>query len=258
MRGYIESEILKEKREKHSYLGVICLLSLLLIIFSNAYKLTSNASVLDLYCDNMGMHFFITLFFSSIYTILLFADEYKYGTIYQLEIIPASPEKIIFAKMFIVMIFNIMVMFLITFICVGVIAFKKFDLMMYYIGVLLLINLVDAILLSLVMVPIVLFALLGKGNYIISLLMSIGYIIFCLVIPSFSMSQNLTQKLIAYGHPLGSYALIHNWLIYKFVPYETAMLVRPKESGVLALIGLIVWSVICFMLSIIMMRKKGK
>ena len=91
MREYIVSELIKEKREKHSYLGVLCLTILLVIFFSNSYKLTRNASVLDLYSDNMEMHFFITLFFAAIYTIVLFADEYRYGTIYQLEIIPVSP-----------------------------------------------------------------------------------------------------------------------------------------------------------------------
>lgn len=256
MKEYIASELIKEKREKHSYLGLLCLAILLVVFFSNLYKLTRNASVLDLYCDNMEMHFFITLFFAALYTIVLFADEYRYGTIYQLEIIPVSPLKYILAKLTIVMAFNAIIMALISLICVAIMGIQGFGLEIHYLGILLLINLADAILLSSVMVPISLFVISCKGNYILSLLISICYIILCFMITSFPISQDMAQKITAYTHPLGSYALIHNWLIYKLVPYETSMLSQPKESGLLALIGLVVWVIICFALSVILMRKK--
>lgn len=256
MKEYIASELIKEKREKHSYLGLLCLVILLVVFFSNLYKLTRNASVLDLYCDNMEMHFLITLFFAALYTIVLFADEYRYGTIYQLEIIPVSPLKYILAKLTIVMAFNAIIMALISLICVAIMGIQGFGLEIHYLGILLLINLADAILLSSVMVPISLFVISCKGNYILSLLISICYIILCFMITSFPISQDMAQKITAYTHPLGSYALIHNWLIYKLVPYETSMLAQPKESGLLALIGLVVWVIICFALSVILMRKK--
>ncbi len=256
MREYIVSELIKEKREKHSYLGVLCLTILLVIFFSNSYKLTRNASVLDLYSDNMEMHFFITLFFAAIYTIVLFADEYRYGTIYQLEIIPVSPLKYILAKLTIVMAFNAIIMVMISLISAAIMGIRGFGLEIQYLGILLLINLVDATLLTSVMVPISLFVISCKGNYILSILISICCIMFCFMITSFPISQDMAQKITAYMHPLGSYALIHNWLIYKLVPYETSMLAQPKESGLLALIGLIAWVIICFTLSVILMRKK--
>ena len=73
MKMYIASELLKEKREKHIYLGAISILMCLILTLSNFYKLTQRASVLDLYCDNMEFIFFITLLF----TVLCFL--YCYG-----------------------------------------------------------------------------------------------------------------------------------------------------------------------------------
>lgn len=98
MKMYIASELLKEKREKHIYLGAISILMCLILTLSNFYKLTQRASVLDLYCDNMEFIFFITLLFTVLYTIVIFADEHRYGTIYQLEIIPVSSRKFVLAK----------------------------------------------------------------------------------------------------------------------------------------------------------------
>ena len=82
--------------------------------------------------------------------------------------------------------------------------------------------------------------------------------ILCFFIPSFPISQSLAQKLLAYAHPLGGYALIHNWLIYKLVPYETSMILEPKENGILALGGMILWGMLCLSFSIIIMKRKGK
>lgn len=110
MKMYIASELLKEKREKHIYLGAISILMCLILTLSNFYKLTQRASVLDLYCDNMEFIFFITLLFTILYTIVIFADEHRYGTIYQLEIIPVSSRKFVLAKLVVIAFFSTITM----------------------------------------------------------------------------------------------------------------------------------------------------
>lgn len=112
MKMYIASELLKEKREKHIYLGAISILMCLILTLSNFYKLTQRASVLDLYCDNMEFIFFITLLFTVLYTIVIFADEHRYGTIYQLEIIPVSSRKFVLAKLVVIAFFSTITMVL--------------------------------------------------------------------------------------------------------------------------------------------------
>lgn len=67
MKMYIASELLKEKREKHIYLGAISILMCLILTLSNFYKLTQRASVLDLYCDNMEFIFYNTIVYCSLY-----------------------------------------------------------------------------------------------------------------------------------------------------------------------------------------------
>lgn len=258
MKMYIASELLKEKREKHIYLGAISILMCLILTLSNFYKLTQRASVLDLYCDNMEFIFFITLLFTILYTIVIFADEHRYGTIYQLEIIPVSSRKFVLAKLVVIAFLSTITMVFPSLVYAIIIGIRGYDFSFYTIAVLLLINIIDALLLTAVMLPIVFIVTLCKGNYIPSLLLSFAYMILCFFIPSFPISQSLAQKLLAYAHPLGGYALIHNWLIYKLVPYETSMILEPKENGILALGGMILWGMLCLSFSIIIMKRKGK
>lgn len=258
MKMYIASEFLKEKREKHIYFGVISIIICLILTLSNFYKLTQSASVLDLYCDNMELNFFITLLFTTLYTIVIFADEYRYGTIYQLEIIPVSSGKYILAKLFVSAFYNIIIIVFPSIIYAVIIGVRGYEFSICTVAILLLINIIDALLLTVVMLPVVFIVTLCKGNYIFSLLLGLAYMIVCFIIPNFSISQELAQKLTAYGHPLGGYALIHNWLIYKLVPYETSMLLKPKESGLLALGGMMLWGILCLSFSVTIMKRKGR
>ena len=174
MKMYIASELLKEKREKHIYLGAISILMCLILTLSNFYKLTQRASVLDLYCDNMEFIFFITLLFTVLYTIVIFADEHRYGTIYQLEIIPVSSRKFVLAKLVVIAFFSTITMVLPSLVYAIIIGIRGYDFSFYTIAVLLLINIIDALLLTAVMLPIVFIVTLCKGNYIPSLLLSFG------------------------------------------------------------------------------------
>lgn len=256
MKEYIASEFLKEKRQRHKHLAVVCWMILMIFFISNAYKLTRKAGILDLYCDNVQMYFFITLMFSILYTMVLFGDEYRNGTIYQLQMIPIVPLRFILAKIAMVICFNSLIMMTTTISCIFIIGIKGLNLTSGSIAILLLINLADSLLLSMVMFPVALFAILYKENYIVSLLFNISYIMLGLMMPSLTLKQEIAQKLTAYLHPLGSYALIHNWFIYKFVPYETSMLSKPKESAVVAFLGMLIWSVICCGIMELLMKKK--
>lgn len=189
---------------------------------------------------------------------MIFADEHRYGTIYQLEIIPVSSRKFVLAKLVVIAFFSTITMVFPSLVYAIIIGIRGYDFSFYTIAVLLLINIIDALLLTAVMLPIVFIVTLCKGNYIPSLLLSFAYMILCFFIPSFPISQSLAQKLLAYAHPLGGYALIHNWLIYKLVPYETSMILEPKENGILALGGMILWGMLCLSFSIIIMKRKGK
>ena len=244
-------------------------MTLMFFLIKNVYHLTSKAGILDLYCDNVQIYIFITLMFSILYTMVLFGDEYRNGTIYQLQMIPIVPLKFILAKILMVICFNSLIMMTTTISCIFIIGIKGLNLTSSSIGILLFINLADSLLLSMVMFPIALFAILCKENYIVSLLFNISYIMLGLMMPSLPLKQEIAQKLTslplkqeiaqkltAYLHPLGSYALIHNWFIYKFVPYETSMLSKPKESAVVAFLGMLIWSVICCGIMELLMRKK--
>lgn len=256
MKEYIASEFLKEKRQRHKYLAVVCWMTLMFFLIKNVYHLTSKAGILDLYCDNVQIYIFITLMFSILYTMVLLGDEYRNGTIYQLQMIPIVPLKFILAKILMVICFNSLVMMTTTISCIFIIGIKGLNLTSSSIAILLFINLADSLLLSMVMFPIALFAIICKENYIVSLLFNISYIMLGLMMPSLPLKQEIAQKLTAYLHPLGSYALIHNWFIYKFVPYETSMLSKPKESAVVAFLGMLIWSVICCGIMELLMRKK--
>ena len=256
MKEYIASEFLKEKRQRHKHLAVVCCMILMFFLCKNVYHLTSKAGILDLYCDNVQIYIFITLMFSILYTMVLFGDEYRNGTIYQLQMIPIVPLKFILAKILMVICFNSLIMMTTTIGCIFIIGIKGLNLTSSSIAILLFINLADSLLLSMVMFPIALFAILYKENYIVSLLLNISYIMLGLMMPSLPLKQEIAQKLTAYLHPLGSYALIHNWFIYKFVPYETSMLSKPKESAGVAFLGMLIWSVICCGIMELLMKKK--
>ena len=258
MKEYIASEFLKEKRQRNKHLAVVCWMILMFFLIKNVYHLTSKAGILDLYCDNVQIYIFITLMFSILYTMVLFGDEYRNGTIYQLQMIPIVPLKFILAKILMVICFNSLIMMTTTIGCIFIIGIKGLNLTSSSIAILLFINLADSLLLSMVMFPIALFAILYKENYIVSLLLNISYIMLGLMMPSLPLKQEIAQKLTAYLHPLGSYALIHNWFIYKFVPYETSMLSKPKESAVVAFLGMLIWSVICCGIMELLMKKKKK
>lgn len=255
MKEYIASEFLKEKKQKHIYLAIICLSTIAAIFISNSYKLMGKAGILDLYCDNIQMYFFVTLIFSLLYTVVLFGDEYRYQTIYQLQMIPIKPLKFIFSKMIMVVCFNAFVMISAIVECILIIVVHGFHLTVYSIIIFLMINLVDILLLTMVMLPVALLVICCKENTIISLILSTGYIMLGLIMPGLPLKQEIAQKMTTYLHPLGSYALIHNWLIYKFIPYETSMILKPEENAGLALIGLMVWSIICCKIMQVLMKK---
>ena len=73
MKMYIASELIKEKRRKTILLRCDSILMCLILTLSNFYKLTQRASVLDLYCDNIGVYFFYNYY---LFTILLYDCDF--------------------------------------------------------------------------------------------------------------------------------------------------------------------------------------
>lgn len=240
-------------------LGLVDIALICFVYFTNLYKIKKEAGILDLYCDNMQMHFFITLIFAILYIFVIVADEYQNKTIYQLAVIPIKAGKFIMAKVIIVLCFNLMVMFFSTVISMGVMMGLHYQIKIEEVVILFVINFFDSILLTLVMVPIICLTILCNGKYMTSILVNAVYIISCFMINMIPISQEISQKVIAYFHPLGGYALIHNWLIYALIPNEISMIIRPEENAGLAFGGICVYVLMGFILSErLLERNKGR
>ncbi len=249
LNGYIYSEYIKEKREKHIILGLVDVAWICFIYFTNLYKLRKEAGILDIYCDNMQIYFLITLVLAVLYAFVIVADEYQNKTIYQLVVIPINAGKFVAAKIIVVAFVNFVVMFTNTIISTIVMLIMRYNVKFQEVAILVVLNLFDSVLLTMIIIPVICLTILCKGRYLVSLLVSTVYIVSCFMINMLPVSQEFAQKVIAYLHPLGGFALIHNWLIYILVPNEISMIICPKESVGLALIGVLVYALISFMAS---------
>lgn len=259
MGNYFYAELIKEKREKHLFLSVICVVITLLAFTSNLYKVTKQGGVVDLYCDNMQIHFFITLIFVTMYAIVIIYDEFKNNTIEQLSVIPINQGKFVLTKFIFVVIFSIVTMLMITALSIAIMAFMGYKINAGDIFVLVMLNVADGILLAIVTFPVMLISMICRSQILISIVINAVYIISCFMINNLPFGQDITEKLTAYGHPLGSYALIHNWIVYKNIPKEISMLSQPKQSFWLALISIGIYTFISYQgIKAVLKNNKGR
>lgn len=249
MKGYIYAEYIKEKKEKHIILGLVGIVWICFIYFTNLYKIKKEAGILDIYCDNMQMHFLITLVVSVLYAFIIIADEYQNKTIYQLVVIPINSGKFIATKIIIIACVNFIIMFTNTIISTIVMLIMRYNIKFQEVIILVALNFFDSFLLTMIIIPVICLTILCKGRYLVSLLINTVYITSCFMINMLPVSQEFAQKMIAYFHPLGGFALIHNWLIYILIPNEISMIICPKESVVLAGMGILVYALISFVVA---------
>lgn len=249
MKGYIYAEYIKEKKEKHIILGLVGIVWICFIYFTNLYKIKKEAGILDIYCDNMQMHFLITLVVSVLYAFIIIADEYQNKTIYQLVVIPVNSGKFIATKIIIIACVNFIIMFTNTIISTIVMLIMRYNIKFQEVIILVALNFFDSFLLTMIIIPVICLTILCKGRYLVSLLINTVYITSCFMINMLPVSQEFAQKMIAYFHPLGGFALIHNWLIYILIPNEISMIICPKESVVLAGMGILVYALISFVVA---------
>jgi len=244
--NYFYAELIKEKREKHLFLSVICAAIILFIYISDLDRISKQGGIVDLYFNNVLIHFFVTLIFVAMYAIVIIYDEFKNNTIEQLSVIPISQGEFVLAKFIFVVIFSIASMMMITALSTVLMAITGYVINLGDILVLVMLNVADGILLALVAFPIMLISMLCRSQILIAIVINAVYIFSFFMINSLPFGQDVTEKIAAYCHPLGNYALIHNWLIYKNISTEISMLLQPKQSFWLALIGIGVYVLISY------------
>jgi len=252
----ISAELLKYKRGKLFLFFIIvmaiytgCILSVL-----PSPRQVLQISFLGLFTDAFSFVILIHLMVLGLLATTIFSIEYRHNTIRQLFTIPVSAKQFLFAKIFIVMIFSILLMFgfAISLTLVGFIT-GAVEMTAHNVGMVFAISLTDAITMSIAIIPILFVMIISKQNFLLPIIAVFVYTLIILL-PNMGM-VTISNDLMAYIFPLGSMAVIHNTLVYNsFSPVLPVTM--PTADWRLCIICLCLFAIIFSVMSVLTLKKQ--
>lgn len=256
MLNTISAEWMKCKRGKLFLFFIIamaiytgCILSVL-----PSPKQVLQISFLELFSDALTFIILIHLIVLGLLATTIFSSEYRNNTIRQLFTIPVSAKQFLFAKIFVVMIFSILLMFgfAVSLTLVGFIS-GAVEMTAHNVGMVFAISLIDAITISIAIIPILLVMIVSKQNFMLPILAVLIYTL-TILLPNMGM-VTISNDLIAYIFPLGNMGIIHNTLVYN--SFSTVLSVTmPTADWRLCIICLCFFTIVFSVLSVLALKKQ--
>lgn len=222
--------MVKRKKSKHIFIGLVGILFILFKSLSNLSTYLKDAGIYDFYTDNSQTIIYGLLAITFLYTVIIFYEEYSNQTMEQLVLVPIKPIYFILSKWLFIMLYSLLMTVLVIFFSVIFLAFSGFKIIMSEVLIVLIITSIGSVTLSCAMFPVVLLILLFGKELYLSLPLNILFIVSCFFMYILPINESKVEKIIAYCHPVGSYALIHNTLVYRLIPHEITMMKLPKQD----------------------------